>query len=93
LAHEPLTPTYSATVPPLFQTDPVLEGRHRRLCRVVAGLDEARLNESVAGKDYPVAVMLHGVAQHLAYHAGQIALLRRLAAGRSSSGPRPKPPS
>jgi hypothetical protein len=48
---------------------------------VVAGLDEARLGETVAGKDYPVAVMLHAVAQYLAYHAGQIALLRKLAAG------------
>ena len=34
--------------------------------------------QSVSGKDYPVAVMLHGTAQHYAYHAGQVALLKRL---------------
>ncbi|HEY1187805.1 MAG TPA: DinB family protein [Gemmata sp.] len=41
-------------------------------------LTPARLDETVAGKDYPVAVMLHGTAQHFAYHAGQIAFLKRL---------------
>ena len=30
------------------------------------------------GKAYPVAVMLHGTAQHYAYHAGQIALHKKL---------------
>ena len=35
-------------------------------------------SETVPGKDYPVAVMLHGTVQHYAYHAGQIALLKRL---------------
>ena len=28
----------------------------------------------------PTAVMLHGTAQHYAYHAGQIALLKKLVA-------------
>jgi hypothetical protein len=52
--------------------------RHRELLGVVAGLDEARLGAIVPGKDYPVAVMLHGSVQHYAYHAGQIALLKKL---------------
>lgn len=52
--------------------------RHRRLLEVVAGLDAARLDAIVPGKDFPVAVMLYGTAQHYAYHAGQIALLKRL---------------
>jgi hypothetical protein len=52
--------------------------RHRGLLGVVAGLDEARLGEIVPGKDYPVAIMLHGTVQHYAYHAGQIALLKKL---------------
>jgi len=55
-----------------------LDQRVRALRELVAGLDPARLDETVPGKDYPVAVMLHGTAQHLAYHAGQIALLRKL---------------
>jgi hypothetical protein len=55
-----------------------LDRQHRKLLDVVAGLDAAKLDEIVPGKDYPVAVMLHGTAQHFAYHAGQIALLKKL---------------
>ena len=55
-----------------------LDRRHRGLLAVVAGLDTARLDETVPGKGYPVAVMLHGTAQHYAYHAGQIAILKKL---------------
>ena len=56
-----------------------LDRHHCRLLEVVAGPDSARLDETVPGKDYPVAVMLHGTAQHYAYHAGQIAILKKLA--------------
>jgi len=55
-----------------------LDCRHGELLRVVVGLEASRLEEIVPGKDYPVAVMLHGTVQHYAYHAGQIALLKRL---------------
>jgi hypothetical protein len=55
-----------------------LDRQHRRLLEAIAGLDPARLEEIVPGKDYPMAVMLHGTAQHYAYHAGQIALLKKL---------------
>ena len=55
-----------------------LDRRHGELLRVVGGLEAARLEEIVPGKDYPVAVMLHGTVQHYAYHAGQIALLKKL---------------
>jgi hypothetical protein len=55
-----------------------LERQQRRLREVVAALDPARLDETVPGKDYPATVMLHGTAQHFAYHAGQIALLKKL---------------
>jgi hypothetical protein len=75
--------------PPVTDTSPDawsaaladLERQQRRLREVVAALDPARLEETVPGKDYPAAVMLHGTAQHFAYHAGQIALLKKLAAG------------
>lgn len=52
--------------------------QHRKLLDVVAGLRTAELDETVPGKPYLVAVMLHGTAQHYAYHAGQIALLKKL---------------
>jgi hypothetical protein len=55
-----------------------LDRQHRRLRDAVTGFDPERLTEIVPGKDYPVAVMLHGTAQHYAYHAGQIALLKKL---------------
>jgi hypothetical protein len=55
-----------------------LDQRYRALIGVVEELDPIRLDEVVPGKDYPVPVMLHGTAQHLAYHAGQIAFLKRL---------------
>jgi hypothetical protein len=55
-----------------------LDRQHGKLLDVVAGLDAKKLGEVVPGKDYPVAVMLHGTAQHYAYHAGQIALLKKL---------------
>jgi hypothetical protein len=57
-----------------------LDRQHRRLLDVLPGLDPARLDEIAPGKDYPAAVMLHGTAQHYAYHAGQIALLKKLLA-------------
>ncbi|HMV85976.1 MAG TPA: DinB family protein [Blastocatellia bacterium] len=43
----------------------------------VRQLDDARLEETVAGGNYPVYALLHGVIQHDLYHAGQIALLKK----------------
>ncbi len=43
----------------------------------VRRMDDARLEEMVAGADYPVYALLHGVIQHDLYHAGQIALLKK----------------
>jgi hypothetical protein len=57
-----------------------LDRQHRRLLDVIAGLDPVRLDEIVPGKAYSTAVMLHGTAQHYAYHPGQIALLKKLVA-------------
>ncbi len=54
-----------------------LEDAHRELSRQLAALPEAKLAEAVPGKGYDAYVMLHGLAQHDAYHAGQIALLKK----------------
>lgn len=40
--------------------------------------DKSKLDSIVPGKDYTFAVMLHGAAQHVVYHAGQIAILKKL---------------
>jgi uncharacterized damage-inducible protein DinB len=57
---------------------------HAALLEAVAGFPPAELDATVGeARDRPLgagvsyAVMLHGVAQHYAYHAGQIALLRK----------------
>jgi uncharacterized damage-inducible protein DinB len=50
---------------------------HRALLGTVAALDDARLDERIAGGPQSVYFLLHGVIQHSLYHAGQIALLKR----------------
>lgn len=55
-----------------------LEESHERLCEVVAGLSDEVLATNAPQSDRSFAFMLHGVAQHDAYHGGQIALLRKL---------------
>jgi hypothetical protein len=50
---------------------------HDVLVKTVAALPESRLRERVPGKRYDVYFMLHGIAQHELYHAGQIAILKK----------------
>jgi uncharacterized damage-inducible protein DinB len=50
---------------------------HDVLVKTVAALPEPRLRERVPGKRYDFGFMLHGVAQHELYHAGQIAILKK----------------
>jgi hypothetical protein len=50
---------------------------YQRLAETVATLAPERLEEEVPGMGYSVYVMLHGVAQHALYHAGQIAILKQ----------------
>jgi uncharacterized damage-inducible protein DinB len=50
---------------------------HNLLVKTVAALPEPRLRDQVPGKKYDFYFMLHGVAQHELYHAGQIAILKK----------------
>ena len=54
----------------------------KRLRDVLRNLGDEDLEKTVAGREYSVYFMLHGVIQHGLYHAGQIALLKK------ASGPR-----
>ena len=54
-----------------------LSKTHNALIKTVAALPDSRLQERVPGKNYDVYFMLHGVAQHELYHAGQIAILKK----------------
>ena len=60
-----------------------LEEAHAALHARVLELTDAQLEDPVAGSDPTVRGMLFGVLQHNAYHAGQIALLRKGAGGVS----------
>jgi uncharacterized damage-inducible protein DinB len=54
---------------------------HHELVKAVAAFPETRLGEKVPGKepDYHTYYFnLHGVLQHEIYHAGQIALLKKM---------------
>jgi uncharacterized damage-inducible protein DinB len=50
---------------------------HDRLVKTVVALSESRLRDRVPGKKYDFYHMLHGIAQHELYHAGQIAILKK----------------
>ena len=55
---------------------------HDQLVRAVAAFPDSRLSENVPGKEkqqyYDFFYMFAGIAQHECYHAGQIALLKKL---------------
>lgn len=42
----------------------------------IGPLTDEQLSEKAPGKAYALYILLHGIIQHDAYHAGQIALLR-----------------
>ncbi len=61
-----------------------LDQAHAALCAIVAALPPERLGERVGTADDPAlgtgtsfALMVAGIAEHDAYHCGQIALLKR----------------
>ena len=48
-----------------------------RLGEAVAAFSDARLQDTVPGRDYDFYHLFHGTVQHSLYHGGQIALLRK----------------
>lgn len=55
----------------------------RRLTEAVGRLTEAELYGQVVEQEYSLYGLLHGVLQHDLYHAGQIALLKKVARGEA----------
>ena len=55
-----------------------LQKANDELVAAVGKLDDAKLHSQVRGKDYDFHFMLEGMTQHNLYHAGQIALLKKL---------------
>jgi uncharacterized damage-inducible protein DinB len=54
-----------------------LRDTHAILIQQVSAMKEEQLNERVPGKDYDLRFMLAGAVQHVAYHGGQIAVLKK----------------
>lgn len=50
---------------------------HKRFVEQARKLSDSQLNEQVPGKDYSFAYMLQGISQHVAYHVGQIVLVKK----------------
>jgi uncharacterized damage-inducible protein DinB len=59
---------------------------HRELVATTSGLSGSQLSAQVPGKPYDVRFMLHGAAQHVAYHGGQIALLKKALSKKAMTG-------
>ena len=51
---------------------------HRALQETILQLEDSRLKDRVPGQPYSVYFLLHGVVQHDLYHAGQIAILKKV---------------
>jgi uncharacterized damage-inducible protein DinB len=60
--------------------------RHQELVKAVAAFPDSRLMEQVPGKKqgyYNYFYMFAGIVQHELYHAGQVALLKKIRVGTS----------
>ena len=60
------------------QTRRALEQGHEELVHAISQLDESRLAEPIVEGMSSVYVTLHGIIQHDLYHAGQIAILKKI---------------
>ena len=50
---------------------------NEEMAQAIEGFDDARLAETVPGRNYDFYQLLHGMTQHALYHGGQIALLKK----------------
>lgn len=57
-----------------------LDDTNRALRATIQQLDDDKLNALVPGKTHTVYFELHGALQHTLYHAGQLALLKKVVA-------------
>lgn len=82
LSKEKNFPRVTDTSEPAWQkTLADLKQAHDELLDAVKKFPETSLSKQVPGKQgahYTFSFMLHGLAQHAAYHAGQIALLKKM---------------
>jgi len=73
LAKEPSSEAWQATLK-------VLEETTETLRTLIAAFPETKLHEQVPGQNFTFYMALHGVIHHNLYHAGQIAILKKMSA-------------
>jgi hypothetical protein len=71
-------PAITDTGGPAWKTavQQLLDGGEK-LAQAIEALSDARLTETVAGRNYDFYYLFHGIVQHSLYHGGQIAMLKR----------------
>jgi uncharacterized damage-inducible protein DinB len=55
-----------------------LEQGHKRLLSAMHGFKDSKLDRKLGNRDYSFYITMHGAIQHDLYHAGQIAILKKL---------------
>jgi uncharacterized damage-inducible protein DinB len=55
-----------------------LDKQHRALAAAMLKFPAAKLDRNLRGGDYTYYITMHGAVQHDLYHAGQIAILKKL---------------
>jgi uncharacterized damage-inducible protein DinB len=55
-----------------------LAKQHRALAAAMLKFSSARLDRNLGGGDYTFYITMHGAVQHDLYHAGQIAILKKM---------------
>jgi uncharacterized damage-inducible protein DinB len=55
-----------------------LEKQHRALAAAILKFPPAKLDSNLSGGDYTFYITMHGAVQHDLYHAGQIAILKKM---------------
>ena len=53
------------------------EGGGQEIRELIVHFDDARMHETVPGREFPMKVLLHGIVHHNLYHCGQIAILKK----------------
>lgn len=57
-----------------------LDEGNRKLRDAIRRLPESKLNETVQGKTYTFGALIRGITTHSVYHAGQVAMLKKMLA-------------
>jgi hypothetical protein len=78
LPHEEWPGDWPADTPSWSTLSAELSKAMEQLVSAVRHMPTAQLGAIVPGRDYEFRFLLHGMPQHHCYHAGQIALLRKL---------------